>query len=213
MSAGNHSGIVKNSGIIKMIGVALAAFAFTFALVPLYRIACEKVFGVRLERTAAQPAAAGALAAAPKTARIITVQFDGGVNSKLPWAFKPNQRTMQVRPGQQYETTYFAKNTSQRAIVGNAVPSVAPASASGYFSKTECFCFTAQTLAAGEARDMPVRFIVDPALPDDVHTITLSYTFYKNDALTARLASFKNDALTTQLNAPKVLSTSPPAAP
>lgn len=195
MSAGNHRGIVK------MVGVALGAFAFTFALVPLYRIACEKVFGVRLERTAAQTGSTEALKVAPRTARMITVQFDGGVNSKLPWAFKPNQSSMQVRPGQQYETTYFAKNTSQRAIVGSAVPSVAPARASGYFSKTECFCFTAQTLAAGEARDMPVRFIVDPALPDDLHTITLSYTF------------FKNDALTTQLNAPKVLSTSPLAAP
>lgn len=195
MSVRNHS------GILKMIGVALAAFAFTFALVPLYRIACEKVFGVRLERTAAQAGSVQTLAAAPKTARLITVQFDGGVNSKLPWAFKPNQLTMQVRPGEQYETTYYARNTSQRAIVGSAVPSVAPARASGYFSKTECFCFTAQTLAAGEARDMPVRFIVDPALPEDVNTITLSYTF------------FKNDVLTTQLNAPKVLSQSPLAAP
>ncbi len=191
----------NNRGIVKMVGVALAAFAFSFALVPLYRIACEKVFGVRLERTATQAGEAEVLAAAPKTARMITVQFDGGVNSKLPWAFKPHQLTMQVRPGEQYETTYFAKNTSQRAIVGSAVPSIAPARASGYFSKTECFCFTAQTLAAGEARDMPVRFIVDPELPDDIHTITLSYTF------------FKNDVLTTQLNAPKVLSTSPLAAP
>ncbi|MCY7355311.1 MAG: cytochrome c oxidase assembly protein [Lysobacter sp.] len=195
MSARNHRGIVK------MVGVALAAFAFSFALVPLYRIACEKVFGVRLERSAAKIDPAGVSKATPTTARMITVQFDGGVNSKLPWAFEPNQLTMQVRPGEQYETTYYAKNTSQRAIVGSAVPSVAPARASGYFSKTECFCFTAQTLAAGEARDMPVRFIVDPALPDDVHTITLSYTF------------FKNDVLTTQLNAPKVLSQSPLAAP
>jgi cytochrome c oxidase assembly protein subunit 11 len=64
---------------------------------------------------------------------------------------------------------------------------VAPARASGYFSKTECFCFTAQTLQAGEARDMPVRFIVDPALPAGVKTITLSYTFYKNDVLTSAL--------------------------
>ena len=70
---------------------------------------------------------------------------------------------------------------------GSAVPSVAPARASGFFSKTECFCFTAQTLAAGESRDMPVRFIVDPALPAGVKTITLSYTFFKNDALTAEL--------------------------
>lgn len=171
-------------GTVKLVGVALAAFAFTFALIPLYRIACEKLLGVRLERTAVD---AGDIAAAGKVARTITVQFDGGVNSKLPWEFHPHQLTMQVRPGEQYETTYYARNASDRTIVGNAVPSVAPARASGYFGKTECFCFTAQTLQPGEARDMPVRFIVDPELPADVNTITLSYTFYKNAALTAQL--------------------------
>ena len=94
---------------------------------------------------------------------------------------------MRVQVGRQYEAKYLARNTSDRGIVGSAVPSVAPARASAYFNKTECFCFTAQTLAAGEARDMPVRFIVDPALPAGVKTITLSYTFYKNDVLTSAL--------------------------
>jgi len=190
------SGKAPTAGLGKMIGVALLAFGFTFALVPLYRIACEKVFGVRLEQG---PAAAAATAA--KNTRTITVQFDGGVNSKLPWEFEPQQLTLQVRPGEQYEATYFARNTSDRAIVGSAVPSVAPARASGYFNKTECFCFTAQTLAAGEGRAMPVRFIVDPDLPADVNTITLSYTFFKNEAQTA------------QLNAPKASSDLPRAAP
>ncbi len=173
----------KTLGIGKMLGVALAAFGFAFALVPLYRIACEKVFGVRLEQGPVQARAD----AAAKQERWITVQFDGGVNSKLPWHFKPEQTTMRVQPGRQYEALYFASNQGDRAIVGNAVPSVAPARASGYFSKTECFCFTAQTLQAGESRDMPVRFIVDPDLPTGVKTITLSYTFYKNDAQTAAL--------------------------
>lgn len=176
------------SGIVKMVVVALAAFAFTFALVPLYRIACEKVFGVRLEKAAVDGKRAAKLEGR-KSGRMITVEFDGGVNSKLPWAFHPQAATMRVRPGEQYETMFYARNNGSRAIVGNAVPSIAPARASGYFSKTECFCFTAQTLLAGEARDMPVRFIIDPSLPDDVTTITLSYTFYKNDALTAQLAT------------------------
>ena len=180
---GNAAGRSNSAGLVKMVLVALAAFAFTFSLVPLYRIACEKVFGVRLERAAVDGAKA---ARSTPSARVITVQFDGGVNSKLPWEFSPHQVTMQVRPGEQYATTYYARNTSDRAIVGSAVPSVAPARASGYFSKTECFCFTAQTLQAGEARDMPVRFIVDPNLPADVNTITLSYTFFKNDVLTSR---------------------------
>ena len=180
----------KSFGVLKLVGVSLAAFGFAFSLVPLYRIACEKVFGVRLEQG---PATASATAVTPKE-RWVTVQFDGGVNSKLPWQFAPSQQTMRVQVGRQYEAQYSARNTSDRAIVGNAVPSVAPAKASGYFNKTECFCFTAQTLAAGEARDMPVRFIVDPALPAGVKTVTLSYTFYKNDALTAALAAGKAQA-------------------
>ena len=176
---------IRELGVWKMIGVVLIAFGFTFSLVPLYRIACEKVFGIRLEQG---PVAATRDQADPH-ARWVTVQFDGGVNSKLPWKFAPEQRSMQVQVGRQYQALYFARNAADRAIVGSAVPSVAPARASGYFNKTECFCFTAQTLAAGESRDMPVRFIVDPSLPAGVKTITLSYTFYKNEAMTAALAS------------------------
>ncbi|MEN5071993.1 cytochrome c oxidase assembly protein [Stenotrophomonas sp. TWI1183] len=174
----------RHAGLPSLIGVALAVFVLTFSLVPLYRIACEKVFGVRLERG---PGAAASTAATTGK-RTVRVEFDGGVNSKLPWAFHPEQLTMDVVPGELNEALYFARNDSDRALVGSAVPSVAPAKASGYFSKTECFCFTAQTLQAGEKRDMPVRFIVDPDLPANITTITLSYTFYKNDALSAELA-------------------------
>ena len=186
MSAGKSN----SAGMFKLVGVSLAAFAFTFSLVPLYRIACEKVFGIRLEQG---PGEARAAALAPK-ARTVTVQFDGGVNSKLPWAFHPEQLTMQVVPGDLNEAKYFARNVSARAVVGSAAPSVAPSRASGYFTKTECFCFTAQTLQAGESRDMPVRFIVDPNLPADISTITLSYTFFKNEALTTQLGSAKTSS-------------------
>lgn len=175
----------RSLGIGGMVAVSLLAFGFSFALVPLYRIACEKVFGIRLERGAADP---GDAMASARSERMVTVTFDGGVNSKLPWEFGPRQMSMQVRPGELYETTYYARNKSDRDIVGSATPSVAPARASKYFNKTECFCFTAQTLVAGETREMPVRFIVDPDLPEDVRTVTLSYTFFKNDVLTARLA-------------------------
>ncbi|WP_313401880.1 cytochrome c oxidase assembly protein [Stenotrophomonas sp.] len=175
----------RNAGLGRLIGVALAVFVLTFSLVPLYRIACEKVFGVRLERGATTQQAH---APAGNSKRTVRVEFDGGVNSKLPWAFHPEKLTMDVVPGELNEALYYARNDSDRALVGSAVPSVAPARASGYFNKTECFCFTAQTLQAGEKRDMPVRFIVDPDLPADVNTITLSYTFYKNDALTEQLA-------------------------
>ncbi len=176
----------KGFGVGKLVAISFAAFAFTFSLVPIYRIACEKVFGIRLENSAvAVPVTAGMA----DEARMVTVEFDASVNSHLPWSFHPNETRMQVRVGEQYETTYYAHNDSAAPIVGSATPSVAPARASGFFQKTECFCFTAQTLQAGETRDMPVRFIIDPSLPADVNTVTLSYTFFKNDVLTSRLAA------------------------
>ena len=181
----------RGAGWLKLAGVAVLAFAFTFSLVPLYRIACEKVFGIRLEGGTGQAraGAAAAAGAAERQSRTVRVQFDGGVNSKLPWAFHPTELSMQVVPGELNETMYVARNEGQAAIVGSATPSVAPARASGHFTKTECFCFTAQTLQPGESRDMPVRFIVDRDLPADVKTITLSYTFFKNEDLTARLGA------------------------
>lgn len=165
--------------------VSAASFVFAFSLVPLYRIACEKVFGIKLEQGPAGEAQVAGLQV--DESRTITIEFDATVNSKLPWEFKPTQLTMQVHPGKMYEMNYIARNIADHAIVGNAAPSVAPSTASTYFNKTECFCFTEQLLAAGEERLMPVRFIVDPALPDNVQTLTLSYTFFSNDAATARL--------------------------
>jgi cytochrome c oxidase assembly protein subunit 11 len=166
--------------------ISAGSFVFAFSLVPLYDAACEKVFGIKLERGAA---GAGQLAGVrPDDTRTVRVQFDGTVNSKLAWDFRPSQTAMEVHPGRQYEATFVARNRAGEAIVGNAAPSIAPNQASGYFTKTECFCFTQQVLAAGEQRLMPVRFIVNPALPADVGTITLSYTFYRNDEATAQLA-------------------------
>ncbi len=165
--------------------VSAGSFIFAFSLVPLYNVACEKVLGIKLER-GATGAAEVASSKVDKT-RTIRVQFDGTVNSKLPWAFAPKQFEMDVHPGQQYEALYVARNLGREDLVGNASPSIAPNNASGFFGKTECFCFTQQLLKAGEERLMPVRFIVNPALPADVSTITLSYTFYLNDTATAQL--------------------------
>ena len=173
--------------------VSAGSFVFAFSMVPLYRIACEKVFGIKLEQGAAGEARLAGIE--EDATRTVTIEFDGTVNSKLPWAFAPQQLTMQVHPGRMYEASYIARNTSDHAIVGNAAPSVAPSVASTYFNKTECFCFTEQLLQAGEERAMPVRFVVDPALPDYVTTITLSYTFFGNDAATAKLATHGTPAV------------------
>ena len=175
----------NGAGALKLLGVALGAFAFTFALVPLYRIACEKVFGVRLEKGPADASAKGAA----DRARWVTVQFDGGVNSKLPWAFQSEAPSVEVHPGKLTEAWFDATNNAKEAIVGNAVPSIAPNTASLYFNKTECFCFTEQLLKPGESRRMPVRFVVDPKLPKEVTELTLSYTFYENTVATERVAA------------------------
>ena len=169
----------------KIALVSAGSFVFAFSMVPLYNAACEKVFGIKLE-----PGAAGAAQLAgqkPDDKRVVRVQFDGTVNSKLAWDFKPTKSWIDVHPGRQYEMTYVARNRAAEGIVGHAAYSLAPNQASGYFAKTECFCFTEQALAAGEQRLMPVRFIVNPSLPDDVGTITLSYTFYRDDDATAKL--------------------------
>jgi cytochrome c oxidase assembly protein subunit 11 len=167
--------------------VAAVAFVFCFSLVPLYRIACEVVFGIKLEQGGTGEAQAAAYVV--DESRWVTVEFDAGVNSQLPWSFRPAVPQMKVRPGQPADALYYARNDSPLPIVGNAVPSVAPSTASKHFNKTECFCFTEQLLAAGEERPMPVRFVIDPALPPDVSTVTLSYTFYNNPQATARVAA------------------------
>jgi cytochrome c oxidase assembly protein subunit 11 len=171
----------------KVALVSAGSFVFAFSMVPLYNAACEKVFGIKLEKGAA--GATQLAGVKPDDKRTVRVQFDGTVNSKLAWDFKPVKSSMEVHPGRQYEAMFVARNTSAEEIVGNAAPSIAPNQASGYFTKTECFCFTEQKLAAGEQRLMPVRFIVNPSLPGDVGTITLSYTFYRNDEATAALAA------------------------
>ncbi|HNV83561.1 MAG TPA: cytochrome c oxidase assembly protein [Arenimonas sp.] len=163
--------------------ISVCSFAFAFSMVPLYNIACEKIFGIKMEKG---PTGEETLAGAKiNKNRKITVEFDGTVNSKLPWDFQPSQLTMEVVPGKMYDTHYIAKNNAPYAVVGNAAPSVTPVVASSFFNKTECFCFTQQLLKAGEQRDMPVRFVINPNLPEDVHTITLSYTFFINDKATA----------------------------
>ena len=154
--------------------VVLAMFGFGYALVPLYDVLCE-ITGLG-GRTGV--VAADAIDGGIDTNRVVRVQFLGTVNSRLPWEFRPELASMEVHPGKVYETTYFAKNLSGGTTVGQARPSVAPAVASLHFNKTECFCFVEQEFAPGEARHMPVRFVLSRDLPEDIATVTLSYTFF-----------------------------------
>ncbi|MEN6540579.1 MAG: cytochrome c oxidase assembly protein [Mizugakiibacter sp.] len=176
-----------NARVIRIaLVVGAVMFLFGFACVPIYRIVCTHVLGIKLEEG---PASAGKVDAYKVDAtREVTVEFVGNVNSALPWQFAPEAVRMTVHPGAMTLAWYDARNVSARAITGHAVPSVAPQTASLYFNKVECFCFTDQTLQAGESRRMPVRFVVDPRLPANVKTLTLSYTFYENQLAERRAA-------------------------
>jgi cytochrome c oxidase assembly protein subunit 11 len=178
----------RNRGVLKVALIVCAcAFLFGFAMVPIYRIACEHVFGIKLAEGAASEAKVSAFV--EDDSRTIRVQFVASVNSKLPWAFQPEAPSIDVHPGKLMEAWFDATNHSKEAIVGNAVPSIAPNTASLYFNKTECFCFTEQLLNPGESRRMPVRFVVDPKLPKEITELTLSYTFYENTVATQRVAA------------------------
>jgi len=161
----------------KLLVVALGMFGFGFALVPFYEKICE-VAGLR---RLWQP---GEVEAAANTqvdlTRSVTVEFDSNVRL-LPWTFKPAASSLAVHPGELTQMVYEVKNTLAEPVTGQAVPSYGPRQAAQYFRKLECFCFTQQTLAAGEVRQMPVVFVLDPDLPKDINTITLSYTFFRVD--------------------------------
>lgn len=177
----------RNASVLKTGAIVVAcAFLFGFAMVPVYRIVCEHVFGIKLANGGTSPTSVANLV--EDTSRTVTVQFVTSVNSKLPWVFSAEHPSIEVHPGKLTEVWFDATNTGTDAIVGNAVPSVAPSNASLYFNKTECFCFTEQVLKAGETRRMPVRFFVDPQLPKAVRELTLSYTFYPNEVATRRLS-------------------------
>jgi cytochrome c oxidase assembly protein subunit 11 len=161
--------------VTRLAVVVLAMFGFGFALVPLYDVFCD-ITGIngKTGRIAAEQALAGKV----DENRLVTVEFLASVNSDLPWEFRPLVRKVRVHPGEITEVKYFASNRTGDSVDGQAIPSLAPGLAAKYFNKTECFCFTRQTLGPNEGKEMPLRFVVDPELPEEVRTVSLSYTFY-----------------------------------
>lgn len=160
---------------MKLIGMAASMFVFGFVILPpLYDALCEVTgIGGKVDTTAAVVDDQ-----MPVSNRTVTVEFVASLNEYAPWEFQPAVASMEVRPGEMYDTTYFARNLTDREITGQAVPSIAPGQAARYFQKTECFCFTSQLFTAQEGRDMPIRFVVDPDIPDYIDRVTLSYTFF-----------------------------------
>lgn len=172
----NTTGVSTRKLVTKLTLLVFVMFGFGYALVPLYNTICT-VTGLNGKTGRLSEAAAAAM---PKNdARLITVEFVTNVNSGMPWRFKPLVTRIAVHPGVETAVDFEVTNTSRDTITGQAVPSLAPNEVARYFSKTECFCFTQQTLAAGETRRMPVRFIVNPKIPSHVDILTLSYTFFR----------------------------------
>jgi cytochrome c oxidase assembly protein subunit 11 len=157
------------------------AFAFGWALVPLYGVLC-RVAGIS-NAQAKEGQAVVHEAIDPN--REVTVEFVADPASVGSYEFRPGVASMRVHPGKLYDAEFYAKNLTSAASVAQAVPSISPSVAAQYFHKTQCFCFSPQRFLAGEGRNMPVRFIVDPQLPAYVDKLTLAYTFYDTTQSTA----------------------------
>ena len=169
------SGEVDNKKIITRLLVAVVAmFGFGFAMVPLYDVFCS-ITGIN-GKTGDQVTLSESMKV--DTSREITVEFVASLNEEMPWEFRPMTRSVKVHPGEPTRIEYIAINKTTSRITGTAVPSVAPGLAAQYFQKTECFCFTEQVLEAKEEKIMPVIFVVDPEISEDINEITLSYTFF-----------------------------------
>lgn len=167
--------------VVKLAVIATFMFGFGYALVPLYKSICEalgiNVLSLSERRVSGVDKAADGRNTQVDRSRTVTVEFDA--NSRGPFDFKPAQRSLEVHPGELTTVMYEFRNTQGRTLAAQAIPSYAPKQAAAHFNKLECFCFNEYTLAPGESRQWPVAFVIDPRLPKDVHTITLSYTFFE----------------------------------
>jgi cytochrome c oxidase assembly protein subunit 11 len=178
--AGGNRGLQR-----KLVVVVVAMFGFGYALVPMYRAICDAL-GINVLSLSEQRVSQNWLGASRAGAgvnsqvdasRTITVEFDA--NARGPWKFKPEVASLQVHPGELTTVVYEFRNAQDRTMAAQAIPSYAPQQAGPYFNKLECFCFSEHVLAPGESKRWPVVFVVDPKLPRDVTTITLSYTFFE----------------------------------
>lgn len=159
----------------KLVVVAFVMLGFGYALVPVYKKICE-ITGINV-LTPMNATVNDVANTQVDKSRTITVEFDG--NAQGPWRFRPTVASMKVHPGEMAQVVYEVVNTQPRPVDAQAIPSYAPQQAGAHFRKLECFCFQQQTLAANEAKQMPVVFFIDPALPANVTTITVSYTFFE----------------------------------
>lgn len=166
---------VKSWFWLKLISVPVLMFAFAFAMIPMYDVLCE-ITGLNGKT---QDTASTKIDYVVDENRIIFVDFLANTANGFPVDFRPEIDKIEVIPGKIYTINYLARNTSDKVIIGQAIPSVAPEKAATHFKKLECFCFEKQTFLAKQEVKMPVRFIVDPALEASVAEISLSYQFFR----------------------------------
>ncbi len=165
---------------IILLAAAVMMFGFAYyVLVPMYNVLCS-AFGLNGKPNLTQVAAADDV----DMTRTVKVQFIATNNSQVPWKFYPKVRQVSLHPGENKRVAYFGENFSATAMTVQAIPSITPARAAKYLKKTECFCFRQQTLASHKHMDMPILFHLDPALPKDIKTITLSYTLFDTTSIT-----------------------------
>ena len=157
----------------KLFIFSVVMFAFGYALVPFYEKFCE-VTGIN---NLLQPDVL-VQDSQVDTSRWITVELDANTRG-LPWQFKPLQSSVRIHPGEPVDVMYEITNNSDRVINGQAIPSYSPRSLERYLRKFECFCFTKQVLQPNEVRQMPVQFVIEPSIPADINTVTISYTFFE----------------------------------
>ena len=167
--------------LFKLTLVVFVMGGFGYAMVPLYKSICEALSINVIARTdlGAAPGEKNApINSQVDLTRNVTVEFDANVHGG-PWEFHPAQNSVTVHPGALTTVMYEFRNTQNRTMTAQAIPSYAPGVAQSHFTKVECFCFNQQTLKPGESKRWPVIFYVDDKLPKDVKTITLSYTFFE----------------------------------
>ena len=165
----------KNTTLAKkLVMVALLMFGFGYALVPIYDVLCD----ITGQNAKLKEAVEADQAFAVDEGREVSVEFVTSVNESTPLDFRVETRSMMVHPGQYYTGNFYAKNKLPHQVIAHALPSITPGLAEEFFKKVQCFCFELQTFEANEEKTMPVRFVVNPKLPERYKTITLSYTFF-----------------------------------
>jgi cytochrome c oxidase assembly protein subunit 11 len=173
----------------KLVVVTALMFGFGYALVPMYRAICTAL-GINVLSLSERQHVARAEDVKNTQidySRKIVIEFDA--NSRGPWEFSPAAKHLTVHPGELTTVMYEFRNVQTRAMVAQAIPSYAPSQATAHFNKLECFCFNEYTLQPGESKKWPVVFVIDPKLPKDVKTITLSYTFFEVAGKNAKQAA------------------------